>query len=101
MPNSAKKFHLRYASALCALKGLPFAADSPPFALSRKLPNGKGLDSRFRGNDERGGNDGRDGNDGAFFRGNDGRGGETLRRHPRIRDATRAPSAVDCRRRSG
>ncbi|MGI9337990.1 MAG: hypothetical protein ACR2P4_05720 [Gammaproteobacteria bacterium] len=37
----------------CALRtqGLPFAAALPPFALARKWTNGKGLDSRFRGND--------------------------------------------------
>ncbi|MGI9338554.1 MAG: hypothetical protein ACR2P4_08610 [Gammaproteobacteria bacterium] len=44
-------------SALCALRVLPFAAASPPFALSRKWTNGKEMDSRFRGNDEEGGND--------------------------------------------
>ncbi len=44
-------------------QGLPFAAALPPFALSRKLSNGKGLDSRFRGNDRGGGNDERGGND--------------------------------------
>ncbi|MGI9337569.1 MAG: hypothetical protein ACR2P4_03565 [Gammaproteobacteria bacterium] len=42
------------------MRTLRFAicGDKSPFALSRKLPNGKGLDSRFRGNDEEGGNDG-------------------------------------------
>ncbi|MGI9337293.1 MAG: hypothetical protein ACR2P4_02130 [Gammaproteobacteria bacterium] len=45
-------------SALLHTQGLPNAAAKPPFALSRKLPFGKGLDSRFRGNDGRGGNDG-------------------------------------------
>ncbi|MGI9337195.1 MAG: hypothetical protein ACR2P4_01620, partial [Gammaproteobacteria bacterium] len=44
-------------SALCALRVLPFAAASPPFALARKWTNGKEMDSRFRGNDEGGGND--------------------------------------------
>ncbi len=38
-------------SALCALRVLPFAAAKPPFALARKLSNGKDVDSRFRGND--------------------------------------------------
>ncbi len=50
-------------SALCALRVLPFAAAKPPFALSRKWSNGKEMDSRFRGNDERGGNDEEGGND--------------------------------------
>ncbi|MGI9337627.1 MAG: hypothetical protein ACR2P4_03855 [Gammaproteobacteria bacterium] len=35
-----------------AHSGFAICGDKSPFALSRKWTNGKGLDSRFRGNDE-------------------------------------------------